>query len=100
MQPGNNDRQAAEQAQTELEQRILEGFLSKPRAVPKRPAWSGHSMVIIRKESVPFYYAIYDHDLGRFTELQYRAGPGSPLRHIPVPEGRAQPLAHVAKSGQ
>ena len=39
-------------------------------------------MLVVRKEVVPFYYAIYDHDLGRFTELQYRISKDAPLRSV------------------
>ena len=86
MQTGNGGVDRAERAEVlDMEQRILERFLAKPRKHPARPAWSHFSILIIRKEVVPFYYAIYDHELGRFVELQYRAGPSSPLRSIAVP---------------
>ena len=68
-----------------MEQGLLESFLSKPRRTPARPAWSRTSTLIIRKEALPFYYAIYDHEQGRFTELQYRSTPLSPLRIIQLP---------------
>lgn len=69
----------------DLERRIMERFVSKPRKHPPRPAWSRTSILIIRKEVVPFYYAIYDHEQERFVELQYRAGTQSPVRSILVP---------------
>ena len=86
MQTGNSGADREERAEKQdMEQRILEQFLAKSRKHPPRPAWSHSSILIIRKEVVPFYYAIYDHEQERFVELQYRAGPTSPLRSITVP---------------
>ena len=86
MQGESNIRQfGGKEEQREMEQGLLESFLSKPRRTPARPAWSRTSTLIIRKEALPFYYAIYDHEQGRFTELQYRSAPLSPLRIIQIP---------------
>ncbi|MBK7286354.1 MAG: hypothetical protein IPI95_04180 [Flavobacteriales bacterium] len=40
----------------------------------------------------PFYYAIYDHDLYRFIELQYRHGKDSPLFSIRIPDSMQPPV--------
>lgn len=61
---------------------VRDAFLNKPRQVPHRPEASRTSTIVVRKEVVAFYYAIYDHDLERFTELQYRETPDSPLRSV------------------
>src|SRR5690606_13336691 len=58
--------------ESDIGQELLRLFLHKHRPVPKRPAFSRTSTIIVRKELLPFYYAIYDHDLCRFVELQYR----------------------------
>lgn len=65
-----------------LDELVLEAFLKKPRRVPTRPGASRTSTLVVRKEIVPFYYAIYDHDLGRFTALQYRPTKDAPLRSV------------------
>lgn len=86
MQTGSSGTDREERAELQdMERRIMERFLSKPRKHPPRPPWSRTSILIIRKEVVPFYYAIYDHEQERFVELQYKAGPSSPLRSIEVP---------------
>ena len=86
MQTGGSGTEREERAEIkDMERRIVERFPSKPRKHPPRPAWSRTSILIIRKEVVPFYYAIYDHEQERFVELQYRTGPNSPLLSIPVP---------------
>ena len=83
----------------DMERRIMDRFIAKPRKHPPRPAWSRTSIVIIRKEVVPFYYAIYDHDQERFVELQYRTGPLSPLRSIVVPS-TLQPVSRQVKKAE
>jgi len=86
MQTGSSGAEREERAEIQdMERRIMERFIAKPRKYPPRPAWSRTSIVIIRKEVVPFYYAIYDHEQERFVELQYKASPSSPLRSIEVP---------------
>lgn len=86
MQTGSSGAEREDRAELQdMERRIMERFLSKPRKHPPKPAWSRTSILIIRKEVLPFYYAIYDHEQDRFVELQYKAGPSSPLRSIQVP---------------
>ena len=75
----------------EFEQDLLHRFLDKARPVPTRPPYSRTSTIIIRKELVPFYYAIYDHDRYRFIELQYRHDKDSPLLSIRIPESMQPP---------
>lgn len=75
-----------------FEQELLQCFLEKARPAPARPAYSRTSTIIIRKELVPFYYAIYDHDRCRFLELQYRNGKDSPLLSIHIPESMQPPM--------
>ncbi|MBK9421241.1 MAG: hypothetical protein IPN44_09310 [Flavobacteriales bacterium] len=61
---------------------VRESFLAKPRRVPTRPDASRTSILVVRKEVLPYYYAIYDHDLERYTELQYRLSLNEPLRSV------------------
>lgn len=68
----------------QLDLLVREAFLKKPRHVPARPEASRTSTLVVRKEVVPYYYAIYDHDLERFTELQYRLTPDGVLRTVPL----------------
>lgn len=77
----------------EFEKELLESFISKQRTAPARPAASRTSTVIVRKEIIPFYYAIYDHELKRYTRLMYRnANPrDTSLQTVPVPEEK-QPI--------
>ncbi len=79
----------------EFEKELLESFISKQRTAPARPASSRTSTVIVRKEIIPFYYAIYDHELKRYTRLMYRnANPRDPsLQTVPVP---AEMQPHIA----
>lgn len=81
-----------DQRKMELEKELMLQFLGKQRSIPKRPAYSRMSTLIIRKELLPFYYAIYDHDLGRFVELQYRIGKDGPLTAVPVPMEMQPPV--------
>ena len=80
------------QRDPDLEQSLLQCFLDRSRPVPPRPPYSRTSTVIIRKEVVPFYFAIYDHDRFRFIELQYRNGKDSALLSIPIPESLQPPV--------
>ncbi len=91
-----NRQRPVEEAATELDALLLRNFLGKERHVPARPHWSHTSTVIIRKQVLPFYYAIYDHDLHRFTELQYRGAMNEPMRRVPVPATEHPPLPEVA----
>lgn len=84
-------RTALKQQDTDLGQDLLRLFLLKHRPIPRRPACSRTSTVIVRKELLPFYYAIYDHDLCRFVELQFRSMKDGPLRSVPIPLGMAPP---------
>lgn len=85
-------RDSTKQRDPGFEKELLQLFLERPRAVPIRPPCSRTSTLIIRKELVPFYYAIYDHDRYRFIELQYRHGEDSPLLSIPIPESMQPPV--------
>ncbi len=64
---------------SDLEAELIRCFLAKPRSIPQRPSATHVSTLVIRKELLPFYFAIYDHDLGRFTALQYHTDPDAPL---------------------
>ena len=75
-----------------LEEALLRNFVSKPRQIPARPSFSRNSTIIIRKQVLPFYFAIYDHDLQRFVELQYRHAEGGPLETMLVPADMQPPL--------
>ncbi len=77
-----------------LEVLLLENFAANVRPVPKRPLHSRTSTIIIRKQVLPFYYAIYNHDLQRFVELQYRLGEDGTLRHLAVAQDRQPPAHH------
>lgn len=74
-----------------LQEMLLKNFTGRPRPVPMRPLYSRTSTIIIRKQVLPFYYAIYDHDLQRFVELQYRHGAGGTLQHLAVPADMQPP---------
>ena len=80
------------QRDQEFERELLLEFLGRSRTVPPRPSYSRTSTIIIRKELLPFYYAIYDHDLFRFIELQYRDGKDSPLHYIRIPDDMQPPM--------
>ncbi|MGV9014004.1 MAG: hypothetical protein ACOH13_15540 [Flavobacteriales bacterium] len=70
-------------SETELtDKAVRDSFLAKPRRVPMRPDASRTSILVVRKEVLPYYYAIYDHDLERYTELQYRLSLNEPLRCV------------------
>jgi hypothetical protein len=69
----------------DLEARLLHNFVNEERPTPARPQWSHTSVVIIRKQVLPYYFAIYDHDLHRFTELQYREARNAPLHRVAIP---------------
>ncbi|MFT3886158.1 MAG: hypothetical protein QM724_12255 [Flavobacteriales bacterium] len=76
--------------EAELIRSVLSSFLSRARRLPRRPTRFTRSIVIVRKDIVPFYHAIYDHVRGRFTELQVpRPGSNNTLI-IPIP-GDQQP---------
>lgn len=79
------------QQESDIGQELLRLFLHKHRPVPKRPAFSRTSTIIVRKEILPFYYAIYDHDLRRFVELQYRNVKDGPLLSVQIPAGMHPP---------
>lgn len=83
----------------DIERRIMERFIAKPRKHPPRPEWSRTSILIIRKEVLPFYYAIFDHEQERFVELQYRVGLHSPLRSIQVPSTLQPGLRSPSNAG-
>ena len=70
----------------DLDKAVVDSFVGKRRPIPPRPARSRTTTVIIRKEVVSFYYAIYAHELGRFVELRYRPDPDAPMRSIPLPD--------------
>ncbi|MBS1570411.1 MAG: hypothetical protein JST45_13365 [Bacteroidetes bacterium] len=74
----------------ELEGALLRNFMHTERPVPQHPHWSRTTTVVIRKQVLPYYYAIYDHELHRYVELQYRVGRDAPLCHMDVP-AEAQP---------
>ncbi|HQV38121.1 MAG: hypothetical protein IPO60_00420 [Flavobacteriales bacterium] len=92
MEEQNTGRTSLERRDPELEQELLQRFLERSRPVPSRPPCSRTSTIIIRKELIPFYYAIYDHDLYRFIELQYRHGKDSPLFSIRIPDSMQPPV--------
>jgi hypothetical protein len=83
---------------SEVEEELIRRFTSKPRRIPKRPPYSRISLLIIRKEWLPFFYALYDHDLHRFVELQYRHTANGPMRSVQIPPDR-QPPGPVPKTG-
>jgi hypothetical protein len=91
MQGETHERPVGGREYEETERKLVEGFLSRPRRIPKRPQWSRTSIVIIRKEALPFYFAVYDHDLSRFVELQYRSGPNASLRSVHLPDTMQPP---------
>lgn len=92
MQNENEGRGSMKQRDLEFEQELLQCFLERSRPIPKRPTYSRTSTIIIRKELIPFYYAIYDHDRYCFIELQYRSGKNSPLLSVPIPESMQPPV--------
>lgn len=55
--------------------------------------------MIIRKHVLPFYYAIFDHALHRFVELQYRFPQGSYLRTCNVPGDQQPPDPEQERAG-
>lgn len=69
-----------------LDKAVLDAFIGKRRPIPPRPARSRTTTLIIRKEVVAFYFAIYAHELGRFIELKYRPNPEAPMRSIQLPD--------------
>ena len=85
MNRNNEEGPTLRQRDVDVEQELLRLFLKKERPVPDRPPFSRTSTIIVRKELLPFYYAIYDHDLSRFVELQYRNDKDGPLISIHVP---------------
>lgn len=82
------DRNKAIEELTEVEEELLRCFTEKPRHIPARPAHSSTSVLVVRKEWLPFYYAIYDHDLKCFVALQYRHTRNAPMRTIRIPAQR------------
>lgn len=92
MKEQNTGRITVDQRDAEFEQELLQRFLERTRSVPSRPPHSRTSTIIIRKELLPFYFAIYDHDRYRFIELQYRLGKDSPLLSVQVPEAMQPPV--------
>ena len=94
MEKQNAGRTAENQRDPEFEQELLQRFLERYRPVPQRPPYSRTSTLIIRKELLPFYFAIYDHDRYRFIELQYRLGRDSPLFSIQIPESMQPPVTN------
>ncbi len=92
MEKQNAGRTSVKRRDPEFEQELLHRFLERSLPVPSRPPYSRTSTNIIRKELLPFYYAIYDHDLYRFIELQYRLGKDSPLLAIRIPESMQPPV--------
>jgi len=79
---------------SDLERELLKHFAAKPRRIPKRPTCSPTSTVIIRRDLLPFYYAIFDHHLGSFTELRYRTSKAGPLLSVRIPP-ETQPIARL-----
>jgi len=78
--------------ENELIRRVLTSFLSRARRLPPRPARFDRTTVIVRKDIVPFYHAIYDHVRGRFVELQVPRPGGPGLIIIPVPTDQQPPV--------
>ncbi len=101
MEKKNANRISPTQRDPDFERELLQRFLERSRPIPSRPPYSRTSTIIIRKEVLPFYFAIYDHDRYRFIELQFRLGKESPLLYIPVPESMQPPVtdeqSHVMK---
>ena len=93
MDRNSEERPTLNQRETDVKMELLRLFLKKHRPVPKRPAFSRTSTLIVRKEFLPFYYAIYDHDLARFVELQFRSVKDGPLQSFPIPLGMQPPEA-------
>ena len=91
MDRNSEERPTLNQRETDVKKELLRLFLQKQRPVPKRPAFSRTSTLIVRKEFLPFYYAIYDHDLARFVELQFRSVKDGPLQSLPIPLGMQPP---------
>lgn len=87
------------QQDTDIGRELLGLFLQKHRPIPKRPAFSRTSTLIVRKEFLPFYYAIYDHDLARFIELQYRTVKDGPLLTVQVPMDVQPPGPAIRSTG-
>lgn len=76
-----------------IEEALVRNFTGKPRQIPARPSFSRTSTIIIRKQVLPFYYAIYDHDRQRFVELQYRQAEGGPILKLKLPPDKQPPPA-------
>lgn len=93
MDRNSEERLTPTQRETDLKQELLRLFLQKRRPIPKRPALSRTSTLIVRKEFTPFYYAIYDHDQARFVELQFRSVKDGPLQSVLIPLGMQPPQA-------
>ena len=91
MDRNNEERPTLNQRDMDVGQELLRLFLKKERPIPDRPPFSRTSTIIVRKELLPFYYAIYDHDLSRFVELQYRNDKNGPLMSVLVPTGMQPP---------
>jgi hypothetical protein len=79
----------------ELDEELLQCFLASPRRIPEQPHYSRTSIVVVRKELLPFYYAVYDHAVHRFVELQYRQGRNAPLHICPIPPETQPPTAGI-----
>lgn len=81
------------QNEAELVRRILLSFASRARRLPPRPRDFDRTIVIVRKDIVPFYHAIYDHARGRFIELHVpKPGAQSGVLVIPVPPEHQPPV--------
>jgi hypothetical protein len=82
--------------EVDLIRTVLSSFLSRARRSPRRPPRFTRSIVIVRKDVVPFYHAIYDHQRGRFVELQVPRPGSTNTLIIPIPGDQQPPALGVA----
>lgn len=78
--------------EAELSERIVRSFLGRARRLPPKPRDFDRTTVIVRKDIVPFYHAIYDHARGRFVELQVPRPDGHGLLIVALPPDKQPPV--------